>query len=91
MYWRRRRRRKREEESQCAPVVISLNASGCAYIHGFKKPRTGLPADRRSSLIRAMTLEKIGDAQAMPTQSHRDDQNVHHHHHHEKKKNIESV
>lgn len=48
------------------PEVMSFRADGLAYSHGFRKPRTGLPAFRSSSFSRAITDVKMGEAHDVP-------------------------
>lgn len=52
-----------------SPLVISWNALGLAYKKGFKKPRGLFPALRRASLMREITLAKIGLEQLVPSTS----------------------
>jgi len=49
------------------PTVISFNpAYPTSYSHGFKKPRTGLPALIRASLSMETKEAKVGAAQDVP-------------------------
>jgi len=49
------------------PRVTSLNAVGLAYRKGFKNPSEGLPAAMSRSLIKPMTLAKVGEEQDVPS------------------------
>ena len=53
-----------------SPVVMSLRAEApVEYKKGLRNPRGDLPAATSRSLIRAMTLAKIGLAQLVPATS----------------------
>lgn len=49
-----------------SPVVISLNAPGFAYNHGFKNPRTLFPPFNNSSFNNPTTLANIGLEHEVP-------------------------